>query len=238
MSTLQSTARLKDILADYFQDLQRAHTTREAPIAWCTSVGPSELLIALGFRVYYPENHGAMLGALRLANDYMPRAHARGYSPDACSYLASDVGAHLAGETPLRRYGLESVPRPDVLVFNTNQCRDVRDWFEFYGREWNVPVIGVTSMRGIDEITDSMTDAIAQQLEGLVPTLESVADRRLDAAELEAAVGRSLELSRLWNACLGTAAHRPAPFSFFDGTVQMAPAVVMRATEARVRLLP
>ena len=37
--------------------------------------------------------------------------------------------AFLAGETPLTgAYGLEAVPTPDVLVYNTNQCRDVQDW--------------------------------------------------------------------------------------------------------------
>ena len=109
----------------------------------------------------------------------LPVAHAQGYSQDVCSYLTSDIGAFLAGETPLSGFGVASVPRADVLVFNTNQCRDVRDWFEWYGRQWDVPVIGVRSPRSIEQVTEDDVDGVARQLEGLVPTLEAVAGTRL-----------------------------------------------------------
>ena len=79
--------------------------------AWCTSVGPAELLRALGFDVYFPENHGAMLGAARMATDLIPLANARGFSPDICSYLTSDIGSYLKGETPLQKMGLNGVPK-------------------------------------------------------------------------------------------------------------------------------
>ena len=73
-------------------------------------------------------NHGAMLGATRMAMDLIPHANALGYSPEICSYLTSDIGAYVQGVTPLTRaYEIESIPKPDVLVFNTNQCRDVQD---------------------------------------------------------------------------------------------------------------
>ena len=71
--------------------------------AWCTSVGPAELLHALGFNVYFPENHGAMLGASRMAADLIPHANARGYSPDICSYLTSDIGSYIKGESPIQK---------------------------------------------------------------------------------------------------------------------------------------
>jgi benzoyl-CoA reductase/2-hydroxyglutaryl-CoA dehydratase subunit BcrC/BadD/HgdB len=193
-------------------------------------VGPVELLRALGYEVFFPENHGAMLGASRLANETMGRAHALGYSPDVCSYLTSDIGSYLARKTPLARYGMAQAPRADLLLFNTNQCREVRDWLEFYGREWNVPVVGVTSFRELDAVEDHHVDAVARQLEALVPTLESVAGKRLDAGRLEEAVARSKACSDLWCDCLGAAAARPAALTFFDGTIQMGPAVVLRGT--------
>ena len=140
---LASTAALRDTMGAYYRGLGDAVAAKSAPVAWCTSVGPAELLRALGFVVHFPENHAAMLGAGRTANRFLPVAHAQGYSQDICSYLTSDVGAYLAGESPLSAFGLAGPPRADVLVFNTNQCRDVRDWFEWYGRQWNVPVIGV-----------------------------------------------------------------------------------------------
>ncbi|MCA9726776.1 MAG: 2-hydroxyacyl-CoA dehydratase [Candidatus Eisenbacteria bacterium] len=228
---LASTSRLKDVLSVYFHELDDAARTHSAPVAWCSSVGPVELLRALGYRVFFPENHSAMLGAARTANHYMTRAHALGYSPDSCSYLSSDVGAYLSGETALARYGIAEVPHPDVLVFNTNQCRDVRDWFDYYAREWDVPAIGITSFRCLDRIEQDHVDAIALQHERLVAPLEAIAGRRLDAPNLEETLRLSREGSGLWRAVLETATHRPSPLSFFEATIQMAPAVVLRGTE-------
>ena len=54
--------------------------------AWCTSVGPAELLRAFGFEVYFPENHGALMGATRTVIDYIPTAVKYGYSGHVCSY--------------------------------------------------------------------------------------------------------------------------------------------------------
>ena len=36
------------------------------------------------------------------------------------------------------------------------------------------------------------------------------------------------DASALWERCLTTATHRPSPFTFFDGTIHMGPAVVLR----------
>jgi len=228
MTTLKSTATLKETMDRYYRAIGLAVEQKTAPVAWCSSVGPVELLRALGFQVFFPENHAAMLGTARSANRYMPLAHAQGYSQDVCSYLTSDVGAYLAGETPLSAFGLSTIPRADVLVFNNNQCRDVHDWFEWYGRTWNVPVIGVRSPRGLDQVHDDDVDGIAIQLERLLPTLESVAGTRLDAGRLAESVRVSRECSDLWEACLHTATHVPAPLTFFDGTIHMGPAVVLR----------
>ena len=155
MKAIQSAKIMKKIMADHFLDLDRAAKAGKPKVAWCTSVGPAELLRGMGFLVYFPENHGAMLGATRMATEFIPVSNAMGYSPEICSYLTSDVGAYLKNATPLTKaYGLESVPRPDVLVFNTNQCRDVKDWFAWYSRELGVPLVGIHSYRNIGTITE------------------------------------------------------------------------------------
>jgi benzoyl-CoA reductase/2-hydroxyglutaryl-CoA dehydratase subunit BcrC/BadD/HgdB len=228
---LAAAARLKELMNAHFQGVDRAARERSAPVAWCTSVGPVELLRALGYEVFFPENHGALLGASRVANEVMGRAHALGYSPDICSYLTSDIGSYLQKKTPLQRHGLAGSPRADVLVYSTNQCREVRDWFEFYGREWGVPVVGVTSFRDLGEVEPHHVDAIVRQLEAMIPVLERVAGRRLEAPLLEAAVARSRTCSDLWRSCLRAGAARPAAITFFDGTIHMGPAVVLRGTQ-------
>ncbi|MFP4049820.1 MAG: 2-hydroxyacyl-CoA dehydratase subunit D [Desulfovermiculus sp.] len=230
-----ATQTLKQIMADHFLELDKASRSRDQKIAWCSSVGPAELLRGMGFLVYFPENHAAMLGATRMATDLIPTANACGFSPEICSYLTSDIGSYLEGKTPLTRaYGIESLPRPDILVFNTNQCRDVQDWFSWYAREFGVPVIGIYSHRDLGEIKDYHLQDIAQQIRDLVPELERVIHRPLDMAELQKAVQLSRETSTLWRSCLETAAQIPSPWTFFDHTIHMGPAVVARGTQEAV----
>lgn len=225
MSYLQAQKNLKKILADYFTGMKK-------PIAWCTSAGPVEILRALGFEIYFPENHGAMLGATRLAQKYIPRAHQAGFAGEICSYLTADVGAYLMNETPLTAaYGLESIPKPDLIVFNTNQCREVAEWFNFYGREFNCPVVGVYPPRYLEEVTKADIDNVASQFEKVLKVGEDVIGKKLDPKQLEKTVALSYEGSQLWKEVLNTAQAKPAPLSFFDGTILMAPIVMLRGTE-------
>jgi benzoyl-CoA reductase/2-hydroxyglutaryl-CoA dehydratase subunit BcrC/BadD/HgdB len=235
MKEFQSSKLLKKIMADHFLDMDRAVKEGTQKIAWCTSVGPAELLRGMGFLVYFPENHGAMLGATRMATECIPAANAIGYSPEICSYLTSDVGSYLKKNTPLKKaYGIESVPKPDVLVFNTNQCRDVKDWFSWYAREMKVPVIGVHSFRNIGTITRYEIQDIAEQVKALIPTLEEVAGQKFDLDRFKEAVRLSRDCSRLWRTVLETASAQPSPWTFFDATIHMGPAVVARGTQEAV----
>lgn len=229
---IAATENMKKIMADYFYELDAAAKDPGKKVAWCTSVGPAEILRAMGFYVYFPENHGAMLGATRMATDCIPAANAAGYSPDICSYLTSDIGAYLKHETPLAKAypGITGIPRPDVLVFNTNQCRDVQDWFAFYAREFQAPIIGVHTHRGVQTPAEAHIDSVAKQMQGLIPSLEEISGRKFEYAKLQETVALSRECSRLWREVLETAAVVPSPLSFFDGTIHMGPAVVLRGT--------
>jgi len=228
-----ATKKMRGVMGQYFTELMGPEAGNKK-IAWCTSVGPAELLRALGFEVYFPENHGAMLGATRMATDLIPAANARGFSPDICSYLTSDIGSYLKGESPFNKMKLPGPPKADVLVFNTNQCRDVKDWFEFYGREWDVPCIGVHTPRGIGEVNDIIVTAVAQQIEALVEPLQDISGNKLDMDKLKEVITLSRKCTELWKAILRTAATRPTPITFFDETIQMGPAVVLRGTQAAI----
>ena len=229
---IQAGDLMNRIMADYFYGLNEAATTGKRKVAWCTSVGPAELLRTMGFAVHFPENHGAMLGATRMSTDLIPEANAIGYSPDICSYLTADIGSYIKGITPLSKAykGIESVPKPDVLVYNTNQCRDVQDWFAWYSRKLGVPSIGVTSPKNVNDVTDAHIDDVARQIEALVPALEEISGSKLDMERLRETVSLSRECTELWKKVLETATAAPAPLTFFDGTIHMGPAVVLRGT--------
>ncbi len=231
---IKAASEMNRLMADYYHELDHASKTGDKKVAWCSSVGPAEILTAMGFLVYFPENHSAMLGATRMATEFIPYANALGYSPDICSYLTADVGAYLQGVTPLKKLGLESVPKPDVLVFNTNQCRAVQDWFAWYAREFNAPLVGIHSYRGVDDVTDAHISSIAEQMKMLIEPLEEISGNEFDMDELKRVVKLSRECSDLWKEVLDTAANVPSPLTFYDGTIHMAPAVCLRGTQEAV----
>ncbi len=223
-------------MADYYYKLDSATKTNREKVAWCSSVGPAEVLRSLGFHVYFPENHSAMLGATRIATDLIPYANAVGYSPEICSYLTADIGAYLKKVTPLSKAydGIKSIPKPDVLVFNTNQCRDVQDWFAFYAKEFNVPLIGVYTYRNINKIEDGHVKSIANQIENLIEPLEKISGNSFNRNELKKVLALSRNCSDLWKKVLDTASNLPSPLTFFDGSIQMGPAVVLRGTQQAI----
>jgi|GEM_PF-4367381 len=232
---IRSTGLMREIMGAYFMEFKEAVEKGSPKIAWCTSVGPAELLRALGFLVYFPENHGALLGSSRMATDLIPEANAVGYSPEICSYLTSDVGSYLAQKTPLTKaFGMKTVPKADVLVYNTNQCRDVKDWFEFYHREFNVPILGVSTPRGLGDLTETHLGTVVAQMKDMVPALEEVAGRSFDMDELKRVVDLSRQCTEGWKRVLRSAISVPSPISFFDGTIHMGPAVVLRGEERAV----
>lgn len=222
---------LKQLMRKHFLDLDAASRDPNKKVAWCTSVGPAEILRAMNFEVYFPENHGALLGATRVASETIPVANAFGYSPEICSYLTSDVGAFLKGMTPLTKaYGIQSIPKPDVLVYCTNQCKDVMHWCEFFGRHFKAPVIGIHPPNHLPKVEQSHIDDVVAQYQRLIKALEEITGHKLDPEALKTAVALSKEATDLWSEVLNTARTHPSPLTFFDGTVFMGPIVVMRGT--------
>ena len=228
-----SRGKLNGLLKGYYLGLDAAGKDPAQKVAWCTSAGPVELLEAMGFHLYFPENHGALLGARRQATGFIGQANAKGDSPDICSYLTADIGAHLRCETPLKEaYGIDAPPKPDVLVYNTSQCREVQDWFSFYGREFGVPVLGIHSPWKAASIGPESVADVTAQLERMAEALAPLAGAPLNRARLAEVVKLSSQASAYWKRFLETGRARPSPITFFDATIHMAPIVVMRGQEA------
>ena len=221
----------REYMTNHYQELDRAVKTGEKKVAWCTSVGPAEILRSMGFLVFFPETHSAALGTTRMATDLIPHANALGYSPDICSYLTADIGAYLKGVTPIQAMGIETVPKPDVLVFNTNQCRDVQDWFAWFAREFNAPLIGINTPRAIKDVEANHISTVAKQMENLIQPLEKISGKSFSLDKLKHVVTLSRKCSDIWKEVLDTAENIPSPLTFFDGTTLMGPAVVGRGTQ-------
>lgn len=228
MYEIKTTQLLKKVMKDYFHSLENP----DKKIAWCTSVGPAELLRSFGFEVYFPENHGALLGATRSATDFIPEAGKLGYSNHVCSYTTADIGSYLAGKSPLQsHYGLKGIPVPDLIVYNTNQCREVEDWFSFFAKEFKCPIVGIHPPRYLDEVTKAEIDLVIHQHKNIIPACEQASGKKFDIDSFRETLRLSKEATKLWQLVLKTSKAIPAPISFFDGTIHMGPIVVLRGTE-------
>ena len=228
---LKTAPRLKEILRTYHTELQEADRNPSQQIAWCSSLGPVEILRALGLVPFFPENHAALIGASRQTGKYIPRALAEGFSQFASSAMTSDIGAMLVGDSPLVSvYGIDGPPSPDVLVYNTNFGPDLARWFEYYSRRFQIPVLGLHPPAAIRDMDYVEVDAAVQQMLRLISEVERVAGRKLDYDRLAEVVDLSARAARLWSEILDLARNIPAPLTYFDLLVHMAPMLLLRGT--------
>jgi len=215
-------------MGNYFLGMKNT----QKKVAWCTSVGPAELLRSFGFEVHFPENHGALLGATRTAGDFIPESSKLGYNNDICSYLTADIGSFIKKQTPLQQhYGLDGPPKPDLLVYNTNQCREVQDWLTYYAKELNCPIVGITPPRHVNEVTEAHINDVSEQFKAMIPACEKASGKKFDIDQFRETLKLSKEATELWKKVLLTAKASPSPLSFFDATIHMGPIVVLRGTQ-------
>lgn len=232
---LESTRRLKELMHGYYRDLDAASHSGDRLVAACSGLAPVEIVRALGMVPYFPENHAALIGASRQAARYIARATAEGYSPFASSAMRADIGALLEGSSPLvAAHGISGPPIPDVVVYSTNTGHELLRWFEFYGSHHGVPVVGLHPPPALTELERIDVDAAVHQLLRLTARLEDVSGRTLDPDQLAGVVAHTMRAAALWSDILEMARSSPAPFTFFDTLIHVAPMIVLRGTAEAV----
>jgi len=232
---LESTRRLKELIGQHYRDLDAASKAADRLVACCTSLGPVEILRALDIAPYVPENHAALIAASRHGTPFFARAAGMGYSQFANSAMRLDVGALLAGDSPLiRAHGVSGPPRPDLAVYSTNTGRALIDWFRFYGEYYEVPVIGLNPSAELGRLEPIDERAVIEQLLRLVGRIEEKVGRDLDPGRLAETVRATAWASALWSEILDLARATPAPLTFFDTLVHVAPMVLLRGTDQAV----
>ncbi len=224
---LVSGGRLKELIARHY--LKGRTASGAVPVAWVTSGAPVEPLVALGYHVHYPENHGAVCGIRRVAEDLCIVAESAGWSRDLCAYARTDLGAVLSGRTPVGR-----LPRPDLLVCCTNICQTVVGWYQVLADRFGVPVALVDTPFLYAEDTPHALAYVERQIGSLVEAAERAAGRTLDPRRLHAVTRRSKDACTLWREVVDRARHRPSPITAFDTFVHMAPIVEMRGEASTV----
>jgi benzoyl-CoA reductase/2-hydroxyglutaryl-CoA dehydratase subunit BcrC/BadD/HgdB len=223
---LRASKKMKELMTLYYMGAKMAEG-KDKKIAWITSGGPVEFLIAADIIPIYPENHGAMLGASKMSVELCEVAEGLGYSRDICSYARGDIGSALTKKSPIPG----GLPKPDFLLACNNICGTVLKWYEALSRIFNVPLFLLDTPFVHHKMTKESLGYVYRQFEELIEFIELQTRKKFDREKLVEVVQLSAESALLWKEVLDQCAHRPSPMSCFDAFINMAPIVTLRGTK-------
>lgn len=198
-------------------------------IAWITSGGPVEFLYTMGIIPIYPENHGAICGASKVAVDLCQATESVGYSQDLCSYMRCDIGSSLTSKSPIG-----GLPRPDFLVCCNNICGTVVKWFQIQSRYYNVPLFFIDTPFIHHTAQSHAIEYVKKQMEEFINFLEKVTKKKFRENKFKKILLQAKEGVALWKEILNLNKNQPAPMSCFDAFIYIAPIVTMRGTQKLV----
>ena len=222
---IKAVAKMKEIMTLYYIDAKTAEQNGKK-VAWITSGGPVEPLIAMDVIPVYPENHGAMIGASKMGTDLCEKSEIMGYARDLCSYARSDIAC-----SPISGGPIGGLPRPDMLICCNNICGTVLKWYEIQARYYKAPLFILDTPFCHTDFPDEARKYVRKQIEEYIKFLEGACGKKFDQDRMKEVGKLSIQGQRLWQAVLDTATHKPAPLSAFDAFFHLALIVTLRGTQ-------
>jgi len=221
---IKSVAKMKEIMTHYYIEAKTAEETGRK-VAWITSGGPVEPLIAMDVIPVYPENHGAMIGASKMGTELCEKAEGMGYSGDLCTYALADIACSTVNAGPIG-----GLPKPDMLVCCNNICGTVLKWYEVQARYFDVPLFILDTPFCHTTFSEEARQYVRRQLDEYLLFLEEACGKTCDRDRLQEVGRLSMDGQRLWQAVLDTTMNKPAPMSAFDAFFHLALIVTLRGT--------
>lgn len=225
---IKSVALMKKIMKKYYFRAKTAKWRRKK-VAWITSGGPVEPLIAMNVIPVYPENHGAMIGAMKMGVDLCEKSEAMGYSRDLCSYARSDIACAVMKGGPIG-----GLPKPDFLICCNNICGTVVKWYEIQARFYKVPLFILDTPFIHSEFSEEAQKYVKQQMRELIKFLEQTCHKQFDFDRFQYVGKLSIQAQKLWQDVLDSCVHKPAPMTAFDAFFHLALIVTLRGTQTVV----
>jgi benzoyl-CoA reductase/2-hydroxyglutaryl-CoA dehydratase subunit BcrC/BadD/HgdB len=222
----RAVKKMRDIMTRYFIEAKTAKQN-DRMVAWITSGGPVEPLIAMDIIPVYPENHGAMIGASHLGVGLCETAEQMGYSRDLCSYARTDIASAATGTGAIPG----GLPRPDFLVCCNNICGTVVKWYEVLARHFNVPLFIYDTPFIHTDFSEEAKKYVREQTAEYLSFLETMTGRKIDYDRLAEVARLSIKAMRLWQKVLETGMHKPAPMTAFDAFFHLALIVTLRGQQ-------
>ena len=219
---------MRDLMTTYYLEALGAAQNNK-PVAWITSGGPVEPLVAMDIIPVYPENHGAMIGSAKMGEDLCAKAENMGYSSDLCSYARADIACSVVKGGPIG-----GLPRPDMLICCNNICGTVLKWYEVQARFYNVPLFILDTPICHTGYSPEIAKYVRTQIDEYIVFIETITKKKLDHDRMTEVGKLSLEAQLLWQKVLNTTAHKPSPMSAFDAFFFLALIVTLRGTRIAV----
>jgi benzoyl-CoA reductase subunit B len=220
--------RQKQLMLDWYEQLDRAATTGDPPaVSMMISGNCVELLEGFGAVPIYPEVNALQLAIRHQSLEPILAAEDIGYAADNCAYVKADIGCLIQGVTPTGG----KLPTPTLVLCNFVGCNTYLKWFEHTAKLMHAPlyVIDVPFMR-TEEPSPADMDYVVRQLKETVVKLELLTGRKFDYQRFQAAVECSRQTEELWSEIKHLARSRPSPFdAYFDAITLMGPLYVHRA---------
>jgi len=223
---LISSADMKELMSLHY--LRGETTTRK--VAWVTSGAPIEILLALDYHLFYPENHAALCGARKVSTSLIEDSEDFSYSQDICSYVKVNFGGILKNRYPVAR-----IPKPDLILTCNNICQTVLYWYRVIADIYKIPIIVIDTPFVYEKVEPHQVEYVRRQLDESIGIMERVAKKSLSEKRLNQVLLLSKEAVSLWLKILMMAKHRPSPISAFDTFIQMGPIVDLRGEESTIR---
>lgn len=223
---IKAVKRMKEIMTAYYIEAKTPTEQTGKKIAWITSGGPVEPLIAMDVIPVYPENYGAMIGASKMGVDLCEKAEEMGYASELCSYARADIASAVVNGGPIG-----GLPKPDMLVCCNNICGTVLKWYEVQARYFNVPLFILDTPICHTGYSPEIKSYVRAQIGEYLRFIEDVLKTPFDYDRLEEVGKLSLRGQKLWQAVLDTTRHKPAPMTCFDAFFHLALIVTLRGKQ-------
>ncbi|MHA2174721.1 MAG: 2-hydroxyacyl-CoA dehydratase subunit D [Candidatus Hodarchaeales archaeon] len=238
---LESTQLVKNSQALYYLNSKSPYLKDEGKkIAWVTSGGPVEFLVAMEIIPLYPEQYGAIAGSAKDSTRLSEIAEAHGYGQDICAYARTNFGSIFSPEspTPLSEIdGTGGLAKPDMLICGNNICGTVLKWYQDLSRMFNIPLFIFDTPPLIDNrIPNYYLEYLISQMSDYVTFLEDQMSTKINNERLTESFLNSRRAIELWTEILDLGKAKPAPLNCADRFLLMAPVVSQRGTVETVNL--
>ncbi|MCX5848555.1 MAG: 2-hydroxyacyl-CoA dehydratase family protein [Deltaproteobacteria bacterium] len=218
---------LSELLVNAYVDIH-TKAAKGAFVVWGAIIVPAEIFRGFENMVFCaPESHSATCAAKGVGGAQCLKAESLGYSTDLCAYARIDIGCLSDGCKESPTMGL---PKPHLLVSNTNNCSLLVKWFDIHHRNMNIPhfILDVPFCYGQQREKD--LQYILNQFKDLIDTLEKLSGQKFNKDKFYEAAAYSASAVMDWKRFLKCAEHRPSGITVFDSFVQMAPFLLVRGT--------